>query len=128
MNFGHGELGFGACPSAKSKPVAEYWTVFSVSTPIALDAAAMALGASCADRFQVASAARASAERHFFNMPSSTVIGDSARPAILHRKSAFISSVQTREPGRSCSSAGLSAPDHQERRVPDDLRNPRSAL
>ena len=49
MNFGHGELGFGAWPSAKSKPVAEYCTVFSVSTPIAFDALAMTVRASCAE-------------------------------------------------------------------------------
>src|SRR5260221_10614372 len=48
MNFGHGELGFGAWPSAKSYPVAEYCTVFSASTPIAFDAVATTVAASSA--------------------------------------------------------------------------------
>src|SRR5438552_1355791 len=49
MNFGQGELGFGACPSAKSYPVAEYCTVLSASTPIAFDAPAITVCASCAE-------------------------------------------------------------------------------
>src|ERR1041385_366331 len=49
MNFGHGALGFGAWPSAKSKPVAEYCTVFSASTPSALAALPTTAAASCAD-------------------------------------------------------------------------------
>src|SRR5580765_7575912 len=56
MNFGHGELGFGAWPSAKSKPVAEYCTVLSVSTPSAFDAPTMTAAASCAEGVAVASA------------------------------------------------------------------------
>src|SRR5262245_21524064 len=56
MNFGHGELGFGACPSAKSKPVAEYCTVLSESTPSAFDAPAMTAVASCAAGAAAASA------------------------------------------------------------------------
>ena len=48
MNFGHGELGLCAWPSAKSEPVPEYSTVFSVSAPIAFDAAAIAVFASWA--------------------------------------------------------------------------------
>src|SRR5438105_14081696 len=49
MNFGHGELGLGAWPSAKSKPVAEYCTVLSASTPSAFDALPMTVVASCAE-------------------------------------------------------------------------------
>src|SRR5262245_52687139 len=47
-NFGQGELGLYACPSTKSKPVAENSTVFSVSTPSAFDASARTALASCA--------------------------------------------------------------------------------
>ena len=68
MNFGHGELGFGAWPSAKSKPVAEYCTVFSVSTPIAFDASAMTVLASCAEAVQVSAAAAASTIKQFLNI------------------------------------------------------------
>jgi hypothetical protein len=68
MNFGHGELGFGAWPSAKSRPVAEYCTVFKLSTPIALDAAAMTAFASWADALKTTSAARTDPLSHFFNM------------------------------------------------------------
>src|SRR4029079_19823009 len=56
MNFGHGELGFGAWPRAKSKPVAQYCTVLSVSTPSAFDAPLMTAVASCAEGAAVASA------------------------------------------------------------------------
>ena len=38
MNFGHGALGFGAWPSAKSRPLPEYSIVFRVSAPMAFDA------------------------------------------------------------------------------------------
>src|SRR5206468_2589205 len=55
MNFGHGELGLGAWPSAKSKPVAEYCTVLSVSTPSAFDAPLMTAVASCAEGAAAAS-------------------------------------------------------------------------
>src|SRR5258705_1189342 len=48
MNFGHGEAPLYACPIAKSAPVAENSTVFSVSAPIAFDAAAIVVPASCA--------------------------------------------------------------------------------
>src|SRR6267142_1615448 len=48
MNFGHGDAPLYACPSAKSAPVAENSTVFSVSAPIAFDAAAIVVPASCA--------------------------------------------------------------------------------
>jgi len=41
MNFGHGEAPLYACPRAKSAPLAENSTVFSVSAPIAFDAAAI---------------------------------------------------------------------------------------
>ena len=68
MNFGQGELGFGTCPSAKSKPVAEYSTVFSVSTPRAFDAPAMTDFASCADVDQTKSAAIDTAARTVFLM------------------------------------------------------------
>src|SRR5919197_4485065 len=68
MNFGHGELGFGACPSAKSKPVAENCTLFSVSTPIAFDAFAMTVRASCAEAVQMKTMASASVARDFFTI------------------------------------------------------------
>src|SRR5262245_7235344 len=68
MNLGQGELGFGAWPSAKSRPVAEYCTVFKVSTPIALDALAMTVLASWADALQTTSAARTDPLSHFFSM------------------------------------------------------------
>src|SRR5262245_11214960 len=68
MNFGHGELGFGACPSAKSWPVAEYWTVFNASTPSAFEALAMTVFASCADADQTMSAASETAARTCFFM------------------------------------------------------------
>src|SRR5215216_3209301 len=48
MNRGQGRLGFMFCPSAKSAPAPENWTVFSVSAPIAFEAAAMTLAAFCA--------------------------------------------------------------------------------
>src|SRR6185436_8222323 len=63
MNFGHGDAAFGAWPSAKSWPVAEYSTVFSASTPIAFEALAMAEPASCAEGLANKSAARPSAVR-----------------------------------------------------------------
>ena len=66
MNFGHGELGLGACPSAKSNPVAEYCTVLSVSTPSAFDAFAMIVAASWAEALKVARAAIESAARISF--------------------------------------------------------------
>src|SRR5205809_1717656 len=65
MNFGHGDEGFGACPSAKSYPVAEYSTVLSVSTPSAFDAFAMTPFASCADVVQPSAAASETAARTF---------------------------------------------------------------
>src|SRR6267154_6692958 len=65
MNFGHGEAGFGACPSAKSIPVAEYSTVLSASTPIAFDALAMIDCASCADAVRIRSAATDPIDRIF---------------------------------------------------------------
>src|SRR5262245_44011773 len=81
MNFGHGELGFGAWPRAKSRPVAEYWTVFSVSTPIALDALPMTVLASCAEAVQTSSAASASPVRHFLNISHRLSLGRSVTPA-----------------------------------------------
>src|SRR3989442_15932601 len=68
MNFGHGELGFGAWPRAKSMPVAEYCTVFSASTPMALDAFPTTVLASCAEAVQTSNAASASPVRHFLNI------------------------------------------------------------
>ena len=68
MNFGHGELGFGACPRAKSKPLAEYSTVFSVSTPRVFDAPAITDFASCADADQTQSAASDTTARTVFLM------------------------------------------------------------
>src|SRR5262245_48319400 len=49
MNFGHGALALGFCPSAKSNPVAEYCTVFTVSAPRDFDTFPSAALASCAD-------------------------------------------------------------------------------
>src|SRR5580765_6432823 len=68
MNRGHGELPFGACPSAKSYPVAENCTDFSVSTPIALDALATTVFASCADAVHTATAASPRTVSHFFSI------------------------------------------------------------
>src|SRR5215831_5730468 len=68
MNFGHGELGFGAWPSAKSIPVAENWTVFRVSTPMALEALAMTALASWADGIPTTRAASASPAKAFLSM------------------------------------------------------------
>src|SRR5258705_11129396 len=48
MTLGHGEAPLYACPIAKSGPLAENPTVFSVSAPIAFDAAAIVVPASCA--------------------------------------------------------------------------------
>jgi hypothetical protein len=48
MNFGHGEAPLYACPRALSEPLAENSTVFNVSAPIALDAAAIVVAASWA--------------------------------------------------------------------------------
>ena len=48
INFGHGELGFGAWPMAKSMPEPEYSIDFRLSAPIALDTLAMTVFASCA--------------------------------------------------------------------------------
>src|SRR6266850_7834372 len=48
MNLGHGELPLYAWPIAKSAPLPENSIVFSVSAPIAFDAAAIAVFASCA--------------------------------------------------------------------------------
>src|SRR3954471_2679971 len=68
MNFGHGDEGFAAWPSAKSRPVAEYCTVLSASTPIARDASAMTDFASCAAGTPMTREASASAAKHFFSM------------------------------------------------------------
>src|ERR1700704_2822124 len=68
MNFGHGELGFGAWPIAKSIPVAENCTVFSLSTPIAFEASPIAVFASCAEVVETIAEANARPARHFFNM------------------------------------------------------------
>src|SRR6266496_5152040 len=71
MNFGHGELGLGAWPSAKSKPVAEYCTVLSVSTPSVFDALPMTVAASCAEGIAAARATTAinpSPARLFFTI------------------------------------------------------------
>src|SRR5262245_11743236 len=74
MNFGHGESGVYDWPSAKSKPVAEYWTVFNWSTPMAADAAAITGFAFCAwptrDTIPM-NAAAATAVAVFFNMSAS---------------------------------------------------------
>src|SRR4029077_567707 len=67
MNFGHGEAGFGAWPRAKSMPVAEYCTVFSVSTPMALDALPMTALASWAEAVQASTTANPNAVRYFLN-------------------------------------------------------------
>src|SRR5947208_4088106 len=48
INFGQGELGFGACPIAKSIPEPEYSIDFRLSAPIALDALLMTVLASWA--------------------------------------------------------------------------------
>src|ERR1700720_1099018 len=68
MNFGHGELGFGAWPSAKSAPVAEYCTVFRVSAPIAFAALLMTVLASCAEAVHTSIVASARPARHFLSM------------------------------------------------------------
>ena len=49
MNFGQGELGFMACPKAKSAPTAEYSILLRLSAPMALDALLITVFASCAD-------------------------------------------------------------------------------
>src|SRR5262245_2528145 len=71
MNFGHGRLGVAFWPSAKSWPVAEYCTVFNVSTPIAFDAAATTAFASCADPVHTSNAASPTEITQFFHMTSS---------------------------------------------------------
>src|SRR5580765_5477975 len=48
MNFGHGPAAVICCPTAKSAPLPEYSMDFSVSAPMALDAFAMTVFASCA--------------------------------------------------------------------------------
>src|SRR5881397_1382325 len=68
MNFGHAAPGLGAWPRAKSKPVAEYCTVLSVSTPMAFDALLMTALASCADAVQTSTAASPNTARDFFNI------------------------------------------------------------
>src|SRR5213592_2366495 len=68
MNFGHGELGFSAWPRAKSRPVAEYCTVFRVLTPIAVEASPITFLASCADAIQTSITASASPARHVLNI------------------------------------------------------------
>src|SRR5829696_6679273 len=73
MNFGHGKPGFAAWPRAKSNPVAENCTVFSVSTPIAFDAVAITDLASCANATQTSAAAMAHAAQIFLNMSSSSL-------------------------------------------------------
>src|SRR4030088_3303602 len=85
MNFGHGEAGFGAWPRAKSRPVAEYCTVLSVSTPMALAALPMTAPASCADVVQTSIAASASADKHFLNM-AHTLSPFSVRSRLLSRQ------------------------------------------
>jgi hypothetical protein len=65
MNFGHGELGFGAWPIAKSIPVAEYCTVFSLSTPIAFEASPIAVFASCAEVVETITETNATPARTF---------------------------------------------------------------
>src|SRR5712691_6457302 len=81
MNFGHGELGFGAWPRAKSMPVAEYCTVFSASTPMALDAFPTTVLASCAEAVQTSNAASASPVRHFLSISHRLSRGRSVPPA-----------------------------------------------
>src|SRR5262245_46360596 len=49
-------------------PVAEYCTVFRVSTPMVLDALPMTVRASCADAVQTRSAASASPSEHPLNI------------------------------------------------------------
>src|SRR5262245_21294222 len=68
LNFGQGEAGVGAWPSAKSYPVAEYCTVLSASTPIALDAAPTTEAASCADGTDASRRARTSATQQCFTI------------------------------------------------------------
>src|SRR5262245_43714235 len=68
LNFGQGEAGVGAWPSAKSYPVAEYCTVLSASTPIALDAALTTEAASCADGTDASRRARTSATQQCFTI------------------------------------------------------------
>src|SRR5258705_12353750 len=75
MNFGNGEDGFGAGPSAKSMPVAENCTVLSVSTPMTFDALPMTVLASSAEPDQASRAANPTTTRHFFNIISRPFVG-----------------------------------------------------
>src|SRR5258705_1709891 len=68
MNFGHGELGFGAWPRVKFRPGAEYCTVFKVSTPMALEALPMTAFASCAEGVQTSTTNSPKTARDFLNM------------------------------------------------------------
>src|SRR5258708_37764917 len=68
MNLGQGELGFGAWPSAKSAPVAEYCTVFRVSTPMAFVALLMTVLASCAEAVHTSIVASARPVRDLLSM------------------------------------------------------------
>src|SRR5437016_1743575 len=70
MNFGHGELGFGAWPSAKSAPVAEYCTVFRVSAPIAFAELVMTVLASCAEAVHTSIVASTRPVAHFLKRPA----------------------------------------------------------
>src|SRR5712691_8943756 len=68
MNFGHGDVGLYAWPTAKSNPVAEYWMVFRLSAPIAFDAALITVPASCAAASDEVNARITTAAIRCFNM------------------------------------------------------------
>src|SRR5215510_102879 len=85
MNFGQGELGFGAWPRAKSIPVAEYCTVFNASTPIAFDALAMTVCASCAEPTHTIAATSVAPIRLFLSMMPPPFTECPANPRIIVR-------------------------------------------
>src|SRR5262245_1054375 len=74
MNFGHGALALGFCPSAKSKPVAEYCTVFNVSAPKDFDTLPIAALTSCADAIAAHPPMRRLTNRHLLIMTPPTSI------------------------------------------------------
>ena len=68
LNFGQGELGFMACPKAKSAPTAEYSILLRLSAPMALDALLMTVFASCADAAHTSSVRNAKPRSRSFGI------------------------------------------------------------
>ena len=105
MNRGHGADALGFWPSAKSNPVAEYWTVFNESAPRALEALPMTAVASCAAA-TAALATRVNSTNRYRDMIPPAVLQQMA--AILTASRVSCRSFPTKEPARPPGGIGLS--------------------